>query len=139
MVPERCGTAKLFNLENKKMKTKTVIEYDETGKKIRETIYNEEESQNDLKSNQENPPRSLDEIIEAEKDKIDDKTRTRLKDNVKLFYLKEKWKEHYDLVTRTNVITDKLEKLINTMIASSIIMILFIIFAAIFAYINNVN
>lgn len=121
------------------MKTKTIIEYDETGKKIRETIYNEEESQNDLKSNQDNPPRSLDDLIEAEKDKIDDKTRKRLKDNVKLFYLKEKWKEHYDLVTRTNTITDKLEKLINTMIASSVIMILVIIFAAIFAYINNVN
>lgn len=119
------------------MKTKTVIEYDEMGKKIRETIYNEEESKNE--SNQDKTPHSLEEIIEAEKEKIDDKTRKRLKDNVKLFYLKEKWKEHYDLVTRTNTITDKLEKLINTMIASSVIMILVMIFVAVFAYINNVN
>lgn len=121
------------------MKTKTVIEYDEMGKKIRETIYNEEEAKNDLISNQDKAPHSLEEIIEAEKEKIDDETRKRLKDNVKLFYLKEKWKEHYDLVTRTNTITDKLEKLINTMIASSIIMILVMIFVAVFAYINNVN
>lgn len=68
------------------MKTKTVIEYDEMGKKIRETIYNEEEAKEDFKTNQDKPPHSLDEIIEAEKEKIDAETRKRLKERMEDWY-----------------------------------------------------